>query len=125
MAKPLGRPVHTPVRIRLRRQGLPAVKRALRHAGVYPGKGMPTLKFGPSAVRALKKFQRQAAVKKGVGSYTQPTHAALVKHKHFDAYGAHLMQWWPAARRRPATAAPSSRPACGRTRMHPATTPKT
>ncbi len=69
-----------------------AVKRALRHADMLHKKGQLSEVFGPQAVHALKKYQHRVSVKKGIGTYTRPTHDALVINREFDAYGAHLMQ---------------------------------
>lgn len=77
-----------------------ALKRALHHAGVYPGNPKKfTHTYGESTTRAVKAYQRQynrrhpkAKRKLAVtGVYNEATHRMLVRARNYDQYGAWLM----------------------------------
>lgn len=92
----LSRPLHNG----MRGDDVLALKRALHHAGVYPGNPKKfTHTFGDSTAKALRSWQRQynrrhpkAKRKLAVtGVYNPVTHMTLTRARNYDQYGAWLM----------------------------------
>lgn len=93
---PFRRPLHSGHR----GKDVMALKRALHHAGLYPGDTKKfTLVFGDSTIEAVRRYQRRynrrhpkAKRKLSVtGVYNEATHRCLVAGRNYDAFGGWLM----------------------------------